>query len=217
MNEPTPNSKLPHTSGKNFDSINSKPHLKIAPKITVSSSPLPPVSKTPAQLNYLTARGNRGKKSFVKKALIIIGLIILVLLGAITLRAANLSDKIFVGTKTTFFEKVRDFIRGGGDNAKLEGEDLGQINILLLGIGGEGHDGPYLSDTMILAEIRPDLGQVSLVSIPRDYLTTLPKNFGDRKINAAFAEGYNAQRWDEGGNGPRVEKLSGKKFLILRY
>ncbi|MFA5990924.1 MAG: LCP family protein [Candidatus Doudnabacteria bacterium] len=225
MNEFTPNSKSPHTSGKNFDSINLKPRANTPPKITVSASPLLPAKphNPPTELNFLTAKSKHGKKSFFKKILVIFGLVILVLLGAVTLRAANLSDKIFVGTKTTFFEKVRDFIRGGGDNAKLVGEDLGQINILLLGIGGEGHDGPYLSDTMILAEIRPDLGQVSLVSIPRDYLTTLPQNFGDRKINAAFAEGYNLHKdWNEGGKWAReaVEKLSGQKvpyFAVIDF
>ncbi len=141
----------------------------------------------------------------------------------LVLRAVNLSDKIFVGKKTTFFEKVRDFIRGGGDNAKLVGEDLGQINILLLGIGGEGHDGPYLSDTIILAEIRPDLGEISLVSIPRDYLATLPDNLGNRKINAAFAEGFNKKKdWDEAGLWARqaVEKMSGQKipyFAVIDF
>ena len=162
MNDFRLNDKPLSPGEKTFDSINSRHHLKISPKVTISSSPHEPAKDiNPAvKLNFLTARSKHGKKSFFKKTLVVIGLIILVLLGAITLRAANLSDKIFIGTKTTFFEKVRDFIRGGGDNAKLVGEDLGQINVLLLGIGGEGHDGPYLSDTMILAEIRPDLGQV---------------------------------------------------------
>ncbi len=221
MNEFIPNGDPLHQSGKNIDSINSKPRLNTPPKITVSANPLP--AAPPTKLNFLTARSRHNKKSAFKKTLLVIGLIILALLGALTLRAANLSDKIFVGTKTTFFEKVRDFIRGGGDNAKLEGEDLGQINVLLLGIGGAGHDGPYLSDTIILAEIRPDIGQVSLVSIPRDYLTTLPKNFGERKINAAFAEGYNQHKdWDEAGLWARqaVEKLSGQKvpyFAVIDF
>ena len=212
-------------TGKNFDSINLKPRSNPPPKITISKSPSPVLNPIPAstQLNLLTAQGNKNKKSVLKKVLAIIFLVILALSVIVVFRAANLSDKIFVGKKTTFFEKVRDFIRGGGDNAKLEGEDLGQINILLLGIGGAGHDGPYLSDTMILAEIRPDLGQVSLVSIPRDYLVSLPKNYGDRKINAAFAEGYNQNKdWDEGGQWAReaVAQLTGQKipyFAVMDF
>lgn len=104
-------------------------------------------------------------------------------------RAMNLSDKIFVGKKLSFFGKLKEVIRGGTGGQTLIGENLGQVNILLLGIGGEGHDGPYLSDTIIVAQIRPDKGQISLTSIPRDLLADIP-NGSQNKINFAFAEGY---------------------------
>ena len=44
------------------------------------------------------------------------------------------------------------------------------MNILILGIGGEGHDGPQLTDTVILASFKPSTGKVALISIPRDLL-----------------------------------------------
>lgn len=132
--------------------------------------------------------------------------------GIVIARAVNLSNKIFVGRQTSFFQKVKEVFQGGNGRIKLIGEDLGQINVLLLGIGGEGHDGPYLSDTIILAQIRPDIGQIVLTSIPRDYLVELPNNLGYRKINASFAEGYYRNKdWNEGGSWARqsVEKISG--------
>ena len=160
---------------------------------------------------------------FLKRILLVIVVVILVL-GIMTIaKAVNLSNKVFVGQKTSFFQKITDVIRGGGGEVRLVGEDLGQINILLLGVGGEGHDGPFLTDTMILAQIRPDIGQVALTSIPRDYLVNLPDNIGARKINSAFAEGLaRYEDYDIGGRFARlaVEKMSGLKipyFAVMDF
>ncbi len=70
----------------------------------------------------------------------------------------------------------------------LRGEDQDRINIVLLGIGGEGHEGAYLSDTMILASFKPSTKQVSLISIPRDLWVPIP-GYGFRKVNNAYAFG----------------------------
>lgn len=71
----------------------------------------------------------------------------------------------------------------------LEGESDDRINILLLGMGGPGHNGPYLTDTIILASIKPSTNRAALLSIPRDLLVEIPGH-GWRKINNAnaFAE-----------------------------
>jgi LCP family protein required for cell wall assembly len=138
-------------------------------------------------------------------------------------RASSLSEKIFAGQTTTFFGKVWEAIRGVSGRITLEGENKGQINVLLLGIGGPGHEGPYLSDTMILAQIRPKTSEVAFISIPRDLLAELPNNLGSRKINAVFAEGI-AQSKDqnEAGRWSRmaVERLSGQTipyFAVIDF
>ena len=71
---------------------------------------------------------------------------------------------------------------------KLLGETDGRINILLIGMGGEGHDGPNLTDTLIVASIRPSDGQVAMLSIPRDLLVPL-QDYGWKKINSVNAYG----------------------------
>jgi len=71
---------------------------------------------------------------------------------------------------------------------QMAGEAEDRINILLLGMGGEGHDGPLLTDTIVLMSLKPSTSQVALMSIPRDLLVPLPK-YGWRKINAANAFG----------------------------
>ncbi len=192
---------------KNFDSIESgqKPSLH-GPRVTVSTG------LSPAKVDLLgTTTAKKPRKIFKT----ILALIFLCLLAAgvyVAARAINLSNKIFVGQKTSFIHKIGEIIRGSSGQTQLQGEDLGQVNILLLGIGGEGHDGPYLTDTIILAQIRPDLGQITLTHIPRDYLTDLPDGFGQQKINAAFAQGYSKSHdYNTAGQWARqsVEKMSG--------
>ncbi len=73
-------------------------------------------------------------------------------------------------------------------NPSLKGEKEDRINILILGIGGENHQGPYLADTIILASLKPTTKKIALLSVPRDLYAPI-KNFGWRKINAANALG----------------------------
>ena len=177
----------------------------------VHNMPAKTQAPQPQSVNLFRAGQKPSGKKILKRILLAIFAVIFVLAGVVLIRAANLSNKIFVGQKTTFFGKIIDIIRGGGDNGMLIGEKLGQINVLLLGIGGAGHDGPYLSDTMILAQIRPDIGEVTLISIPRDYYAPIPDGT-NQKINASFALGLGKNfDWNKAGAWARqsVEKISG--------
>ncbi|HLD31303.1 MAG TPA: LCP family protein [Patescibacteria group bacterium] len=84
---------------------------------------------------------------------------------------------------------------------KLLGYKDDRINLLLLGIGGPGHDGPYLTDTMIIASVKPSTGQVAMISIPRDLGVKIPGH-GTKKINHANAYGES----EETGSGPELAK-----------
>jgi len=72
----------------------------------------------------------------------------------------------------------------------LSGEETDRINVLLLGIGDTGHAGEYLTDTIMLASLKPSTKQVSLISIPRDLVAPV-SNW--EKINSidAYAEAKN--------------------------
>lgn len=92
--------------------------------------------------------------------------------------------------------------RGGGgapalaaniDINQLKGEGDGRVNILLLGIGGPGHSGPDLTDTIIIASVDPVNDKVDLLSIPRDLWVKIPGN-GYQKINAAYSDGKSESR-----------------------
>jgi LCP family protein required for cell wall assembly len=73
------------------------------------------------------------------------------------------------------------------DVSQLNKEGDSRINILLLGIGGPGHDGANLTDTILLASIDPITDKTVLLSIPRDLWVHIPGN-GSQKINAAYAD-----------------------------
>lgn len=72
---------------------------------------------------------------------------------------------------------------------KLDGEQNGKINILLLGIGGEGHSGGELTDTIMIASIKPQLQEAALLSIPRDLYVQIPGTNINNKINTVKSLG----------------------------
>lgn len=74
------------------------------------------------------------------------------------------------------------------DPSKLRGEGDGRVNIMLLGRGGEGHEGADLTDTIILMSIDPVAKEAALVSVPRDLYVTVP-GAGSMKINSVFYTG----------------------------
>jgi len=99
------------------------------------------------------------------------------------------------------FQKINIFHNLGLSVTKdeyLNGEVEDRINILLLGMGGEGHPGPYLTDTMIIASIKPSESKVGLISVPRDLSVPIP-GYGWRKINNANHFGE-LEKKDNGAN-----------------
>jgi len=80
----------------------------------------------------------------------------------------------------------------------LKGEKSGRINFLLLGMGGEGHKGKYLTDSIILASVNVQTGQLALLSIPRDLYVEIPHSNGlYTKINALYAYEMKNKEVDE--------------------
>ncbi|OGY42629.1 MAG: hypothetical protein A2Y82_03015 [Candidatus Buchananbacteria bacterium RBG_13_36_9] len=110
-------------------------------------------------------------------------------------------------------EKINIFRNFGFTASKdklLKGESDDRVNFLLLGMGGEGHPGPYLTDTIIIASLKPSENKISLISIPRDLSVPIP-NYGWRKINNANHFGEMQSK----GSGPKfTADLISKVFEI---
>jgi len=110
--------------------------------------------------------------------------------------------------KIGFLQSVKNFIFHGDES--MIGQENDRINILLLGIGGAGHDGPYLSDTNIILSIKPSTKQVAMISVPRDLAAKI-NNYGYRKINNANAFGEMEQ---PGNGGEYARKVFETTFNI---
>lgn len=77
-------------------------------------------------------------------------------------------------------------------------DPLRPTNILIMGYGGGNHDGGSLTDTIIVAHVRPREQKAFLISIPRDLWVSLPiqkESTESHKINAAYAIGVDHRNY----------------------
>jgi LCP family protein required for cell wall assembly len=103
-----------------------------------------------------------------------------------------------------------------------------RVNVLLLGMGGEQNDAPYLTDSIMAVSIDPNTNRVMLVSIPRDLVVHMnlqsdSSRIWTNKINAAYEVPYTSiiccvasiyQGRDGGGRASEheVSKVTGLTF-----
>lgn len=131
-------------------------------------------------------RKKRAAKTWVVRG-VLASLVLLVGLGGLIASQGLLNlNKIFKGTAEQA-ASIQEVV----DPNMLKGEGDGRVNVLLVGIGGDGHDGGDLTDTLILASIDPVNNTAALLSIPRDMWVTIPGK-GSMKINAAYSVGKRA-------------------------
>ncbi len=95
----------------------------------------------------------------------------------------------------SFFDVLKHLV--SADERELEGEEDDRVNFLMMGIGGAGHDGPQLTDTIIFASLKPTTQEIGMMSLPRDMSVPIP-GYGYRKVNHANAFG----EINEPGAGP---------------
>lgn len=153
-----------------------------------------------------------------KTKLVIFLILAIAILGLLIYRNYNMTkwpasptdyDPITLKPKRIgFLQTVKNFIFSSDNVIAGQAED--RINILLLGIGGSGHDGPYLSDTNIILSIKPSTNEVAMISIPRDLAVKI-NNHGVRKINNADAFGEAEQ---PNGGGEYARKVFEQTFGI---
>ncbi|MFH1621327.1 MAG: LCP family protein [Patescibacteria group bacterium] len=130
-------------------------------------------------------------------------------------RAANHGTDVFSEVGHFFaFSELKRLITG--DEAVAQTDLLktpdGRLNILLLGIGGTGHEGPQLTDTIIFASFDKNTDQLGLVSLPRDL--AFPLGGGRfQKINSVNAY-YEVEHPGEGAKltAEAFEKLLGVRI-----
>lgn len=94
-----------------------------------------------------------------------------------------------------------------------------RINFLIMGYGGSGHDGAFLTDSMVIISLLPQSHHTTLVSIPRDLWVQNPAGSGNyTKLNAVYpvAAGNTNTNPIAGGNAVAA-KLSLITGLQINY
>jgi LCP family protein required for cell wall assembly len=179
---------------RSFDALNNKPNNY--PPIYTQNNPSPAGGLTPTK--------RKRRRRWIKWVVLLV-----IIVGALIWGGNSILSKVnkIFTNKQSIFTRVGRFI--SSDDKPLIGEDTGTVNILLLGIGGPGHEGPNLTDTMIVASIDVKTKDVVMISVPRDFMVTLPGR-GYQKINAAYAYAELDQE-NSGGQAAidAVEKITG--------
>lgn len=145
---------------------------------------------------------NKKRKRLVTYTIAILT-IILIFSGKILMSSQNATNWF---SENIFFKSLKHLVPVA--TKQLNGEEADRVNVLLLGIGGDGHDGAYLTDTIMLASFKPSTKQVSLISIPRDLVAPV-SNW--RKINSVDAI---AEQANPGSGGEATTKAISELLQI---
>lgn len=115
-----------------------------------------------------------------------------------------LSVALFLSAKSSSDSVVSYIFSGTGLRS-----NNGMVNVLLLGTAGGGHDGPNLTDTIMVASYNLKTNKLYLISIPRDLWLPSLKS----KANSVYQLGLNE------GNGLNFAKtvMGNIVGLPLRY
>lgn len=72
-----------------------------------------------------------------------------------------------------------------GDDMKKD--EMGNVNVMIVGFGGASHAGGYLADAIMVASFNPKLWAVTMLSVPRDLFVENSITHGIGRINALFS------------------------------
>lgn len=152
----------------------------------------------------------KSKKVRKKKIILTVAAVVIAFLGFFGFKAWSVLNNIFAGSGLSAPGLLGDLTL-----AQLKGEGSGRVNILLLGIGGEKHEGGNLTDTVMIVSIDPRKNDVAMLSVPRDLYVNIPGH-GYARVNEAHSIGE-AEKYVGGGPGLAKETISKTLDIPLHY
>lgn len=132
----------------------------------------------------LKKNNQKNKKIIITTSILLLS--ILVIFFGVKFISSQLNDERLTTDNTPKKHLSTSSYKNDTERLKLSKD---RINFLLAGIGGEGHDGAYLTDSLIFVSINTKTYQMATISIPRDLYVDLGNGYGYWKINAASAFG----------------------------
>jgi len=147
----------------------------------------------------------RGKGCLISAAVV---LLVLIILGAIAIPTAQnvLAFGSAISTQSPLSSQTG--YMGTSD----------RVNILIMGYGGSGHDGAYLTDSMMVMSLMPQSHHTTLISVPRDLWVQNPANSGNyTKINAVYPVASQNNADPVAGGDAAAQKVSLVTGLDVKY
>jgi LCP family protein required for cell wall assembly len=93
-----------------------------------------------------------------------------------------------------------------------------RTNLLIMGYGGSGHDGAYLTDSLVVVSMLPQSQHTTLLSVPRDLWIQYPPNSGQyTKINSVYEFASNNNQNPVAGGNAAAQKVSLVTGLDVKY
>ncbi|HEX6482011.1 MAG TPA: LCP family protein [Ktedonobacteraceae bacterium] len=93
-----------------------------------------------------------------------------------------------------------------------------RVNLLVMGYGGSGHAGAYLTDSMVVMSLLPSNAHTTLVSVPRDLWVQVPEGSGNYgKINSVYENASNNNANPAAGGDAAAKKVSLITGLSVPY
>ncbi|MDH4330377.1 MAG: LCP family protein [Candidatus Moranbacteria bacterium] len=185
-------------------------------------------SKKRTPLFYVSHKRNNGVLRKITRAffIFILTILALVILTAsyALLRVHTLNKKITVentGNEATLSDSAKFLASSLYDEERmpLNGESDGRINVLLLGIAGEGKPGTNLTDTIMVASINTKTKKIALTSLPRDLYVKVSDSTYSSKINSIYQIGISQNKGVDLIK-QTVEKITGLPmhyYVILNF
>lgn len=142
-----------------------------------------------------------------RRVVLLVILVVLILIGLSAAKLLSVGGAVLSPERSVVAQLADLLFRRGA----VRGEAENRVNILLLAVGGEGHQGENLADTVIFASFRPKEQDVALLSVPRDLYVKVPGTELYARLNAVHAYGESQKR----GEGlkllrQKVEEVTGQ-------
>ena len=175
-----------------------------------AAQPQPPLyignSKPPKRGKAsLSQPKRRGKGCLISVAVV---LLLLFILGAIAIPTAQKVLAFGSAISTQSSLSTQTGYMGTSD----------RVNILVMGFGGSGHDGAYLTDSMVVMSLMPQSHHSTLISVPRDLWIQNPPSSGNyTKVNAVYPVASKNNADPVAGGDAAAQKVSLVTGLDVKY
>ncbi len=136
------------------------------------------------------------------------------LLVVLLLAGGYVGAKFLINASKTFGGNLFGLLQ----NDKLQGEDVGRVNILVAGNSADdvGHSGGDLTDSVMIVSLDTKNNTAFLLSVPRDLWVSIPGH-GHAKVNSTYVYGkadkFSESGYPNGGMG-LLEKVIERDFGI---